>query len=222
MIRIPQVRADPMIPAGPIVRRKATASPDDLPAFRPRRKEAADKSRGGYPCSGDRSRGDAPRGAGRDDRFLNVGANGRTGTVREPIVRERHECALEHQTRRDGDSPTVIVPAAVRTGSVRAARRPDSARRGDETVHAEIRIDRPTAIVRGVTVIARRTVIARPMGIASPPTISVTTRRWRRTSGPVVCGTTTGPPTVIGRDETTIGRVETTTAASRCRTALVR
>ena len=33
MIRIPQVRVDPMIPAGPIVRRGTIGSPADLPAL---------------------------------------------------------------------------------------------------------------------------------------------------------------------------------------------
>ena len=88
MIRIPQVRADPMIPAGPIVRRKATGSPDDLPALpieaeRSHRQVAAAVIRvpATVPAVMHRA------GPEETTASLNVGANGRTGMVREPIVR---------------------------------------------------------------------------------------------------------------------------------------
>ena len=82
----------------------------------------------------------------------------------------------------------MIVPAAVRTGTVRA--RPPTGipvRPVTGTVRAESRIDRSTGIVRVPTVIARRTVIARPLEIASLPMTLV-------------------------HDETTIGRAVMTTA----------
>src|SRR5438128_1433734 len=69
-----------------------------------------------------------------------------------------------------GTAPTVIVPVAVRTGTVRA--RPPTGipvRAVTGTVRAESRIDRPTGMVRAPGVIGRRTVIARPLEIASLP-----------------------------------------------------